>query len=68
MWTKRLVAGYDMKRGLAIEATEIAYIGKLPPREILLAQLLGMFAAPIRSFLYLLDQKSKKVVNTATSQ
>jgi large subunit ribosomal protein L10 len=60
MWTKRLVAGYDMKRKVAIEAAEITYIGKLPPREILLAQLLGMLAAPIRSFLYLLDQKSKQ--------
>jgi ribosomal protein L10 len=62
MWVKRLVAGYDMKRGLAVEATEIAYIGKLPPREVILAQLLGIMSAPIRSFLYLLDEKSKKVV------
>ena len=60
MWVKRLVAGYDMKRKMAVEATEIAYIGKLPPREVILAQLLGIMSAPVRSFLYLLDQKSKQ--------
>jgi hypothetical protein len=40
-------------------AEDVVYIGKLPPREVVLAQLLGMLAAPIRSFLYILDEKSK---------
>lgn len=60
MWVKRLIAGYDMKRGMAIEATEILYIGKLPSREVLLSQLLGVLSGPIRSFLYLLDEKGKR--------
>jgi large subunit ribosomal protein L10 len=60
MWVKRLVAGYDMKRAMTIPAMEIAYIGKLPPREVILAQLLGIMSAPIRSFLYVLDEKSKQ--------
>lgn len=60
VWVKHLIGGYDMKRGTSFEAAQIVYIGKLPPREVLLAQLLGMLSAPIRSFLYILDEKSKK--------
>src|SRR5258708_5707734 len=59
MWVKHILAGYDMKNKLPMDSAQIVYIGKLPPREVLLAQLLGMLAAPIRSFMYLLDQKSK---------
>jgi len=60
MWVKHILNGYDLKKNLPMDAAEILYIGKLPPREVVLAQLLGMLAAPIRSFMYLLDQKSKR--------
>lgn len=60
MWTKKILSGYDLKKSLPMDAAQIVYIGKLPPREVLLAQLLGMLASPIRSFMYLLDQKSKR--------
>ncbi len=59
MWTKRIVGGYDLKKKSPVEASQILFIGKLPPREVLLAQLLGMLASPLRSFIYVLDQKSK---------
>ena len=59
MWVKHLLGGYDVAGNAAVDAAQVVFIGKLPPREVLLAQLLGMLAAPIRSFLYLLDQKSK---------
>ena len=59
MWVKKILMGYNVKGKAAMEAQEIIYIGKLPPREVVLAQLLGMLAAPLRSFMYLLDQKSK---------
>ncbi len=59
VWIKHLLGGYDTKSGTAIDAQQVIYIGKLPPREVLLAQLLGMLTAPIRSFMYVLDQKSK---------
>ena len=59
VWIKHLLGGYDIKSNAAVDAQQIIYIGKLPPREVLLAQLLGMLSAPIRSFLYVLDQKSK---------
>src|SRR5258708_5199903 len=60
MWTKKLLGGYDVKGSAVVDAAQIVFIGKLPPREVLLAQLLGMIAAPIKSFLYVLDQKSKQ--------
>ena len=59
VWIKKILAGYDIKGNTPITAEDIIYIGKLPPREVVLAQLLGMLAAPIRSFLYILDEKSK---------
>ena len=59
MWVKKILSGYDIKTNAPMDAAQIVYIGKLPPREVLLAQLLGMLASPIRSLLYLLDQKSK---------
>ena len=60
MWVKHLLGGYDVKAKLPVDAAQVVMIGKLPPREVLLAQLLGMLAAPLRSFMYLLDQKSKQ--------
>lgn len=60
MWTAHLLGGYDMKGNLPIDATQVVAIGKLPPREVLLAQVLGMLVSPLRSFMYLVDQKSKK--------
>jgi len=43
-----------------LEGAQVVRIGTLPPREVLLAQLLGVLAGPIRSFMYLLDEKAKR--------
>ena len=59
MWVKHLLGGYDMKAKSAMDAAQVVMIGKLPPREVLLAQVMGMLTSPLRSFMYLLDQKSK---------
>ncbi len=56
----KILGGYDLTKKEFIPQERAIFIGKLPPREILLAQLLGMIAAPIRSFLYVLDQKAKR--------
>jgi ribosomal protein L10 len=56
----KMLGGYDVKTMAFIPKETAIQIGSLPPREVLLAQLLGMLAAPIRSFLYVLDQKSKQ--------
>ena len=61
MWVSHLLGGYDIKNNVQMDAAQVVHIGKLPSREVLLGQLLGMLASPIRSLLYILDQKSKKV-------
>jgi large subunit ribosomal protein L10 len=68
VWIKKILAGYNITGGTAMTAEDIVYIGKLPPREVVLAQLLGMLAAPIRSFLYVLDEKSKMGGGGAAAQ
>lgn len=57
---QKILGGYDAKKGDLIEAERVIFIGSLPPREVLLAQLLGLLAAPIRSLLYVLSEKSKQ--------
>jgi large subunit ribosomal protein L10 len=58
VWVKHLLGGYDLVKKEPLDGTELVYIGKLPPREAILSQLLGILSAPIRSFLYVLDQKA----------
>jgi large subunit ribosomal protein L10 len=60
VWVKHLLGGYDLIKKEPLDGMRLVYIGKLPPREVVLAQLLGILSAPIRSFLYVLDQKSKQ--------
>lgn len=60
VWVKHILGGYNLAEKDSIDPERIVFIGKLPPREVLLAQLLGIIAAPIRSLMYLLDQKSKR--------
>lgn len=60
MWMAHILGGYDIKAKAPIGAEQIVFIGKLPPREVLLSQLLGMLAAPLRSFMYLLQEKSER--------
>jgi large subunit ribosomal protein L10 len=63
----KILGGYDMKGGRSMDAAYVTMMGKLPPREALLGQLLGMLAAPIRSFLYVLDQKAKQGAPAASA-
>ncbi len=56
----KIMGGYDLNTKELIPQQQLVFIGQLPPREVLLAQLFSMIAAPIRSFLYVLDQKSKQ--------
>lgn len=56
-WLGHIMGGYDIKGKAAVAAEDVRALGKLPPRDVVLGQLLGMLAAPIRSFLYILKQK-----------
>lgn len=57
----KILGAYDLAAKNFVDAETVKMIGKLPPREVLLAQVVGMLAAPIRMFLYVLDQKTKMV-------
>lgn len=57
----KILGAYDLAAKNFVDAETVKMIGKLPPREVLLAQVAGMLAAPIRMFLYVLDQKTKMV-------
>ena len=56
-----ILGAYDLKEKKFFDAETAKAIGKLPSREVLLAQLVGMLSAPIRMFLYVLNEKSKMV-------
>lgn len=58
--TFRIVGGVDVVKRESIPLETIRAIGELPPREVLLAQVVGSIAAPIRCFLYVLSEKAKK--------
>ncbi len=56
----KILGGFDVKKGVFMPAPEVSAIGSLPPRDILLAQLAMMLAAPVKQLLYVLDQKAKQ--------
>lgn len=49
--------------GTAITSDQLKALAELPPREVLLAQLVGTFAAPIRKFLGTLEAVPRNFVN-----
>lgn len=57
---QKILGGYDVAAKDVLDQKVMVMIGALPPREVLLGQLLGMIAAPIRSFLYLLKEKAAR--------
>jgi len=57
----KILGAYDIENKLFIKPEEVTYMGTLPPREVLLAQLVGMLSAPIKMFLYILSEKGKVV-------
>ena len=57
---EKIVGGYNVSDMQSVSQKDVIFIGGLPPREVLLAQLLGMMSTPIRSFLYILSEKSKQ--------
>lgn len=65
---EKVLGGYDVTAKRFVEPAEVAFIGELPPREVLLGQFLGLLSSPIRSFMYVLDQKSKMVSSVELSK
>lgn len=56
----KVLGGYDLAAKAPLDKETVLMIGNLPSREVLLGQLLGMLSAPVRSFLYILKQKSEQ--------
>jgi len=57
----KILGAYDLPAKSFLDGETVTKIGKLPSREVLLGQLVGMLASPIRMFLYVLNEKSKMV-------
>jgi len=55
----KMLGGYDLQSKAFVDEETINRIGQLPSREILLAQLLGMFTAPMRKFLIVMNEKGR---------
>lgn len=57
----KILGAYDIEKKTFVSPEEVTFIGTLPSREILLAQVVGMLSAPIKMFLYILSEKGKVV-------
>lgn len=57
----KILGSYNLSEKNFLDAENVKKIGQLPSREVLLEKLARLFTAPIRMFLYALDQKSKMV-------
>lgn len=57
---KKIIGGYDIKLKTPLDSQAIINFGKLPPKEVLFGQLVGMLSFPIKSFLYVLKQKAEQ--------
>ena len=53
------VAAPVMEGKVFMDAKTTKQIGQLPSREVLIGQVVGMLAAPIRMFMYVLSQKAE---------
>lgn len=56
----KILAGYDFKNLKELTKEYILLVGNLPSREVALAQLLNIILAPIRSLMYILNQKTQR--------
>lgn len=57
---KKILGAYDLEAKVPVPGETVIMIGKLPSREVLLGQLLGMFAAPMSQLMYTLQAKSEQ--------
>ena len=50
-----------LEKGEKLEADYVTRIGQLPTREILLGQVMGGMVAPLRAFMWILKERSRKL-------
>jgi large subunit ribosomal protein L10 len=56
----KILGAYDLAEKKFIDAETVVKIGKLPTREVLLGQLVGILSAPMRMLAYVLNEKGRK--------
>ena len=56
----KILGVYEIPKGKFLNPDEFTAIAKLPTREVLLSQVLGAMSAPLRAFMYMLSEISKK--------
>ncbi len=61
--TFKLLGGFDLAKKEFFDGPTVKRIGQLPSREVLLGALLGMLTVPVKKFMYVLNEKAKKVAN-----
>lgn len=61
----KVLGAYDIAGKIAVSAEEFTAVAKLPSREILLAMLMGAITGPLRAFVYILAELSKKTADSA---
>lgn len=59
--TFKIMGGLYLKEKRFIEGSEVMAIGQLPSRDVLIAQVVGTIAAPMSAFLYVLNERAKKI-------
>lgn len=56
----KVLGGFDLESKAFVSASDIRRYGALPSREVLLGQLVFMLTSPIRSLLFVFNEKAKK--------
>ena len=60
---ERFLGGYDLVKQKELSPKELITIGSLPPREVVLGQVLSGILSPIRGLMYILNEKAKRSGN-----
>lgn len=56
----KILGAYDLANKKFFSADEVKFIGQLPSREVLLAQVVSVISAPLRKLLFVLNEKAKR--------
>jgi large subunit ribosomal protein L10 len=59
----KILGGYDADEKKILSSDEVKLLGQIPPRDVLLGQLVGLLVSPIRSFMFVLKERAKKVAS-----
>ena len=60
----KMLGAYDLSGKVFLSAEAFTIIAKLPSREVLLGMVLGAMTGPLRAFMYVLQERGKKMVES----